>query len=71
MCLADASRRHPHVVLGVNPRGLLAWQRAAQARAFMNQRAFVPLDDVRHLAVPVLSGLMRKSSEAAEPEYEE
>ena len=32
--LADASRRHPQVVLGVSPRGLLAWQRAAQAGFF-------------------------------------
>ncbi len=53
--LAEASRRHPQVVLGVSPRGLLAWQRAAQARAFLNQRAFVTPDDVQDTAVPVLS----------------
>jgi MoxR-like ATPase len=53
--LADTSRRHPHVMLGVSPRGLLAWQRTAQARAFLNQRAFVTPDDVQQMAVPVLS----------------
>ncbi len=53
--LADASRRHAHVILGVSPRGLLAWQRTAQARAFLNQRAFVTPDDVQQMAVPVLS----------------
>ncbi|HEY3965901.1 MAG TPA: MoxR family ATPase [Planctomycetaceae bacterium] len=53
--LAEASRRHPQVVLGVSPRGLLVWQRAAQARAFLNQRAFVTPDDVQQTAIPVLS----------------
>jgi MoxR-like ATPase len=52
--LADASRRHPQVVLGVSPRGLLTWQRVAQARAFLNQRAFVTPDDVQQTAIPVL-----------------
>ncbi len=53
--LADASRRNPHVVLGVSPRGLLAWQRSAQSRAFLHQREFVIPDDVQQTAIPVLS----------------
>ncbi len=53
--LGAASRRHPRVVLGLSPRGLLTWQRAAQARAFLQGRWFVAPDDVRDVAVPVLS----------------
>ncbi|MBS0265001.1 MAG: MoxR family ATPase [Planctomycetes bacterium] len=52
--LADASRRHPQASLGVSPRGLLTWQRAAQARAFLNQRTYVTPDDVQDTAIPVL-----------------
>ena len=53
--LAEATRRHVHIALGLSPRGLLVWQRAAQAKAFLNQRCYVTPDDVQALAVPVLS----------------
>lgn len=52
--LARASRSHPAVTLGVSPRGLLTWQRAAQARAFLAGRDFVTPDDVQDVARPVL-----------------
>jgi MoxR-like ATPase len=39
----------------VSPRGLLIWQRAAQAHAWLDGRAFVTPDDVQRVAVPVLS----------------
>jgi len=38
--VAHATRVHPHVTLGVSPRGLLVWQRAAQARAFLHERSY-------------------------------
>lgn len=53
--LAQATRRHPHISLGVSPRGLLTWQRAAQAQAYLRSRDFVTPDDVQDVAVPVLS----------------
>ncbi|MFM8283251.1 MAG: AAA family ATPase [Planctomycetaceae bacterium] len=53
--LARRSRAHPGVNLGVSPRGLLTWQRVAQARAWLEGRAFVSPDDVQHVAEPVLS----------------
>ena len=41
--------------LGVSPRAALALQRAAQALAGINGRGYVLPDDVKHLAIPVLS----------------
>lgn len=52
--LGEASRNHPQVSLGLSPRGLLTWQRAAQATAFLNHRRFVTPDDVQDVAEPVL-----------------
>jgi len=53
--LAERSRAHPEITLGVSPRGLVTWQRAAQARAWMEGRDFVTPDDIRRVALPVLS----------------
>ena len=52
--LARATRGHPEVTLGLSPRGLLLWQRVAQARAYLARRGFVTPDDVQDMAVPVL-----------------
>jgi MoxR-like ATPase len=52
--VAAASRRHPRVQLGVSPRGLLSWLRAAQARAWLAGRNYVVPDDLRDTAHPVL-----------------
>lgn len=52
--LATATRTHPAVPLGLSPRGLLVWQRMAQAWAFMKGRDFVTPDDILDVAVPVL-----------------
>jgi MoxR-like ATPase len=40
---------------GPSPRGLLIWQRVAQAWAVIQGRDHVTPDDVRHVAGPVLS----------------
>jgi MoxR-like ATPase len=52
--LAHASRAHRQVTLGLSPRGLLLWQRVAQARALLARRDFVTPDDVQDVAGPVL-----------------
>jgi MoxR-like ATPase len=52
--LAGASRTHRQVMLGLSPRGLLTWQRLAQARAFLLGRDYVTPDDVQEMAGPVL-----------------
>lgn len=55
VALAESTRSHRDIALGVSPRGLLTWQRAAQAWAFLAGRRFVTPDDVQQVAVPVLS----------------
>ncbi len=52
--VAEATRRHPSLALGVSPRATLALQRAARARAASLGRQFVAPDDVKALAPPVL-----------------
>jgi MoxR-like ATPase len=53
--LAEATRRHPAVWVGMSPRATLALQRVARARAAANGRAYVAPDDVKILAEPVLA----------------
>ena len=52
--LARVTRAHREVTLGLSPRGLLIWQRVAQARAHLRGRGFVTPDDIQHVAGPVL-----------------
>lgn len=54
VALAAATRAHPQVYLGLSPRGVLTWQRVAQARAFLSGRNYVTPDDVQDVASPVL-----------------
>jgi len=61
--LAQATRTHPKVPLGLSPRGVLIWQRVAQAWAFLRGRAFVTPDDVRDVAGPVLGVRMGDDAE--------
>jgi MoxR-like ATPase len=52
--LGRVTRAHRRVPMGLSPRGLLIWQRVAQAWAFLHQRSFVTPDDVQEVALPVL-----------------
>ncbi len=53
--IADATRSHPSLALGMSPRAALALQRAARAWAAAHGRDYVTPDDVKSLARPVLS----------------
>jgi len=53
--IAEATRSHPDVAIGVSPRGTQALLKAAQARAFIRGRDYVSPDDVKAMAEPVLS----------------
>ncbi len=53
--LAERTRTHPRVNLGLSPRGLLIWQQVAQGWAFLQGRPFVTPDDVLAVAEPVLA----------------
>lgn len=52
--LGTATRKHDSIELGLSPRGLITWQRVAQAWAFLQGRLFVVPTDVQAVAVPVL-----------------
>lgn len=53
--VADASRRHPKLALGISPRGTLCWMGAAQAIAYYRGRSYVIPDDVKEVAEAVLA----------------
>ena len=53
--IADATRRSDNLALGVSPRGTLFLQKAARAMAMVMGRDYCTPDDVKELAVPVLS----------------
>jgi MoxR-like ATPase len=65
--LVEATRNHELVELGVSPRGMLSWQRVAQAWAFLKGRDFVTPQDIQEVATPVLSVrlVVRSGSSAA------
>ena len=44
--LAEATRKHPDILLGLSPRGALALARAAKANAFLEGRDYAVPDDV-------------------------
>ncbi len=53
--IVDATRHHDGFRIGVSTRATLSYYRACQARAVADQRDFVTPDDIKQLAVPVLS----------------
>jgi len=53
--LVRATRSHTSLRFGASPRGALSLMRAAQALAALRGRTFVLPDDVKALAIPVLS----------------
>ena len=62
--LTQATRELPDVALGSSPRGSLALFRGTQALALIRGRDFVLPDDVKELAVPMLSHRMIVSAAA-------
>ncbi|MGV3759409.1 MAG: AAA family ATPase, partial [Actinomycetota bacterium] len=62
--LANASRRHPHLALGMSPRATLALQRVARGRAALHGRGYVVPDDLKALAEPVLAHRLLITPEA-------
>jgi MoxR-like ATPase len=51
----DATRSREELYLGVSTRGALTLYRCAQALALFHGRDYVIPDDIKNLAVPVLS----------------
>jgi MoxR-like ATPase len=55
VAIADASRNHPHLSLGMSPRATIALLRTARARAVASGRDYVTPTDVQAVARPVLA----------------
>ncbi|GHO69477.1 ATPase [Ktedonobacter sp. SOSP1-52] len=62
--IVSATRTHNNIELGVSPRGTLALYRASQAYAAIQGRHYVIPDDVKQVAVPVLSHRMIATSQS-------
>ncbi|HEY2332153.1 MAG TPA: MoxR family ATPase [Acidimicrobiales bacterium] len=62
--LANASRRHPALAIGMSPRATLALQRTSRARAIARGRDYVVPDDIKALAGPVLGHRLVRTPEA-------
>lgn len=55
LAIVRSTREDESLYLGASPRGTIFLVRTAQARAFMRGRRFVTPDDIKAVAVPVLS----------------
>lgn len=53
--IVKSTREDPRIKLGISPRGSLAFSRAAQVYAWSEERDYVIPDDLKAMAVPVLS----------------
>jgi MoxR-like ATPase len=62
--IAQATRRTPHLALGMSPRATLALQRISKARAAAHGRNYVTPDDIKALAAPVLTHRLMVTPEA-------
>lgn len=62
--LAEESRRHTHLKLGLSMRGCLAYIRSAKTWALSQGREYVIPDDIKDLAVPVMSHRLLLNAEA-------
>jgi MoxR-like ATPase len=63
--IAETTRRHPALALGMSPRATLSLQRATRARAAASGRDFVVPDDVKALAQAVLAHRLVLTPEAS------
>ena len=62
--IAEESRRHPNLKLGLSVRGCLAYVRCAKTWAASQGRTYVVPDDIKVLAEPVLSHRLLLNAEA-------
>lgn len=53
--LVHESRHHPDIELGISPRGMLGCMRAAQAKAYLEERDYITPEDVKSLVPSIFS----------------
>ena len=59
------TRQHPDIDLGASPRAALALMKAAQGRAYIQDKTFVTPDDIKHMVPFVLGHRLILSTEAS------
>jgi MoxR-like ATPase len=64
LSLVAATRKEPHLRIGISPRGSLALYRSAQAYAALHNRGYVTPEDVKEMAGSVFRQRFLLSSEA-------
>jgi MoxR-like ATPase len=64
VAIANATRTHPELRLGVSTRGTISMLRTARAHAATLERDYVTPDDVKAIAAPVFGHRMALTSEA-------
>lgn len=69
--VVHATRKHPKIMQGTSPRGTLAFVRAAQGFAMTEGREYVVPEDIKNVAVPVLSHRLTLAVPAEGIRYEE
>lgn len=70
MDMAEATRNHPEVVLGVSPRGMQALVKTAQIKAVLSGREYVTPDDIKAMIRPVWAHrLILKARTAAREDF--
>jgi MoxR-like ATPase len=62
--IAQKTRGHKEVQLGVSPRGSISLMRAAMGRAMLEGRGYVLPDDVQEMVLPVLAHRLMLRSQA-------
>lgn len=62
--ISNSTRSNEDLILGASPRGSIDMLRAAKAHAFIRGRDYVIPDDVKNIAIPVLSHRLMLSSSA-------
>ena len=67
MAIVEATRRSEFLLTGISPRGSLALYRAAQARAYFDDRDYCIPDDIKHLVIPVLAHRVVVSAKYTSP----
>jgi MoxR-like ATPase len=62
LAIAEKTRRHPDLTLGVSPRGSMMLYQAAQALALVEGRNYCIPDDIKRLVLPVFAHRLTVSS---------
>ncbi|WP_239454218.1 AAA family ATPase [Bacillus suaedaesalsae] len=65
LTIIHRTRGHEYIEAGVSPRGTLAFMRAVQARALLENRSYVTPDDVKRVAPYVLSHRLQLNLEGS------